>query len=118
MAALNEGLSFASHNPYLDDTTNLTGNTGAYYQAQTNFGAPQQPVSGFVHAIISSNVSQLQYHLYAPVGPHKEGLLDYQKGPHDFFIPNDLREELQKKSEATHQVMQSEFSSAYHRGHY
>jgi hypothetical protein len=52
-------------------------------------------------------IFQLQYHLYAPIGPHKEDILAYQRLAHDFFLPNDLREELQKKSEATRQVMLS-----------
>ena len=54
---------------------------------------------------------QLQYHLYAPIGPHREDLLAYQKHAHDFFMPEALREELQKKAEATFQVMPSMSSS-------
>jgi hypothetical protein len=41
------------------------------------------------------------------MGPHREDLNPYQRTIHDFFIPNTLREELQKKAEATWQVMPS-----------
>ncbi|BDD57380.1 PAB-dependent poly(A)-specific ribonuclease subunit 3 [Monascus purpureus] len=46
-----------------------------------------------------------QYHLYAPIGPHSQNLLGYQRNVHDFFLPNDFREELQKKAAATLQVL-------------
>lgn len=98
MSTLNSAIPFThtQHNPYLEDSTTLAGNTSGYYQTSATFGAPQQP---------------LQYHLYAPIGPHREDLLAYQRLTHDFFLPNDLREDLQKKSEATRQVMQSKLSS-------
>lgn len=80
----------AQYNPYLEDATNIASNGAAYYQSQTTFAAPAQP---------------LQYHLYAPIGPHREDLLAYQRLTHDFFMPEKLREDLQKKSEATLQVM-------------
>ncbi|KAJ6191144.1 hypothetical protein N7519_001165 [Penicillium mononematosum] len=47
----------------------------------------------------------IQYHLYAPIGPHSQNTLGYQRNVHDLFIPNDLREELQKKSAATLQTL-------------
>lgn len=47
----------------------------------------------------------LQYHLYAPVGPHREDLMQYHRVTHDFFIPEKLREEMQRKTEASLQVM-------------
>ncbi|KAI9370555.1 hypothetical protein BJX61DRAFT_535561 [Aspergillus egyptiacus] len=47
----------------------------------------------------------VQYHLYAPVGPHKQNLLNYQRNVHDLFLQNDLREELQKKAAATLQTL-------------
>lgn len=62
---------------------------GAFFAGQTGF---QQPV---------------QYHLYAPIGPHSTNLAGYQRNVHDLFIPNDLREELQKKSSATLQTLPS-----------
>jgi hypothetical protein len=45
------------------------------------------------------------------MGPHREDLLAYQRLPHDFFMPEKLREELQRKSEASLQTMPSELAS-------
>ncbi|KAF1954696.1 hypothetical protein CC80DRAFT_416623 [Byssothecium circinans] len=45
------------------------------------------------------------YHLYWPVGPQPTGLLAYQRTAHDFFIPDALREDLQKKAEVARQVV-------------
>ncbi|TKA23804.1 hypothetical protein B0A50_07086 [Salinomyces thailandicus] len=42
----------------------------------------------------------LNYHLYASVGPRRENMLPYQRASADFFIPDDLREDLHKKSDA------------------
>ncbi|KAK6353024.1 PAB-dependent poly(A)-specific ribonuclease subunit 3 [Orbilia brochopaga] len=47
----------------------------------------------------------LQYHLYAPMGPHKSNLLSYQRTVHDLFLKDNLREDLQKKAEATLQTL-------------
>ncbi|QQK41908.1 Zinc finger, CCCH-type [Penicillium digitatum] len=74
-----------SANPYSHDPTGTMG--GAFFANQTGF---QQPI---------------QYHLYAPIGPHSQNTLGYQRNVHDLFIPNDLREELQKKSAATLQTL-------------
>lgn len=46
----------------------------------------------------------LNYHLYASVGPRRETMLSYQRASADFFIPDNVREDLQKKSEAALQV--------------
>ncbi|KAI9888744.1 MAG: PAB-dependent poly(A)-specific ribonuclease subunit 3 [Vezdaea aestivalis] len=57
-------------------------------------------------AAYQSTFSQpLNYHLYAPLGPHRENLLAYQRTVHDFFISDALREELQRKSEASRQIL-------------
>lgn len=74
-----------SANPYSHDPTGAMG--GAFFASQTGF---QQPI---------------QYHLYAPIGPHSQNTLGYQRNVHDLFIPNDLREELQKKCAATLQTL-------------
>lgn len=50
---------------------------------------------------------QLQHHLYAPLGPRRENLQPYQRTAHDFFISENLRQELQRKAEATLQVLSS-----------
>ncbi|TKA61909.1 hypothetical protein B0A49_09373 [Cryomyces minteri] len=70
--------------PYAHDGPPLAGS--AYYPGTATFAQPPQ------------------YHLYAPMGPHRENLLAYQRPAHDFFIPNDLRQELQRRNEATLQV--------------
>lgn len=72
-------------NPYVHDGTALGGAT--FYAGQTGF---QQP---------------LQYHLYAPIGPHNQNTLGYQRNVHDLFLPNDFREELQKKAAASLQTL-------------
>jgi PAB-dependent poly(A)-specific ribonuclease subunit 3 len=58
-------------------------------------------------AVVLILMKKIQYHLYAPVAPHRDDLLPYQKTSHDFFLPRELREDLQRKSEASHQIMQS-----------
>ncbi|SMR46082.1 unnamed protein product [Zymoseptoria tritici ST99CH_3D1] len=52
----------------------------------------------------SSFKHPLNYHLYASVGPRRENLATYQRSTADFFIPDNLREELQRASEATLQT--------------
>jgi PAB-dependent poly(A)-specific ribonuclease subunit 3 len=87
MTGASQEVAANPYNPY--DAANL-GAGSAYYSAQSAYGAATQP---------------LQYHLYAPIGPHKEDLLPYQRLPHSFFLADKLREELQKKSEAALQTM-------------
>jgi PAB-dependent poly(A)-specific ribonuclease subunit 3 len=48
---------------------------------------------------------QIQYHLYAPMGTDRKRLEGYQRLVHDLFMPQELREDLQKKSEATLRVL-------------
>lgn len=50
---------------------------------------------------------QVQYHLYAPIGPYSSNMMPYQRNIHDLFIPNDFREELQKRAAATLQILPS-----------
>lgn len=52
----------------------------------------------------------MQYHLYAPQGSHRDDLLPYQRQAHEFFIPERLRENFQRRAEATLQVMPSKLS--------
>ncbi|KAK9480635.1 hypothetical protein V1514DRAFT_346026 [Lipomyces japonicus] len=60
----------------------------------------------------------LQYHLYAPLPPHPINHQPYQKNVHSFFISDNLREELQRKAEASLQVLPSsnlpEYVSEYY----
>lgn len=45
------------------------------------------------------------YHLYWQIGPQPTSLLAYQRTAHDFFIPDSIREDLQKKSEVGRQIL-------------
>lgn len=63
----------------------------------------------------------LQYHLYAPSNSQQAGdssLASHQRRPEDFFISNSLREELQRKNEATLQTLPGsnlpEYVHVYH----
>ncbi|KAF3926808.1 hypothetical protein ABW20_dc0101017 [Dactylellina cionopaga] len=77
--------------------------------------APQQhtQVNPYAHQTNPSDVyyaqqsyqQPLQYHLYAPIGPHKQNLLSYQKTVHDLFLKDSIREDLQRKAEATLQTL-------------
>ncbi|ETI19969.1 hypothetical protein G647_08984 [Cladophialophora carrionii CBS 160.54] len=70
-------------NPYLDHSLN----GAAFFPSASGF---QQPV---------------QYHQYAPIGHYNPNLAQYQRTVHDLFIPNDLREDIQKKSAAALQTL-------------
>lgn len=76
----------AALNPYAPDAVSASGNA-AFYPHASAFSQP------------------LQHHLYAPTGPHRENLLAYQRTAHDFFIPESLRQDLQRRAEATLQVL-------------
>lgn len=43
--------------------------------------------------------------MYWPVGPQPTGLLAYQRTAHDFFIPDAVREDFQKKAEVARQTL-------------
>ncbi|KAK6431521.1 PAB-dependent poly(A)-specific ribonuclease subunit 3 [Oleoguttula sp. CCFEE 5521] len=93
-------------NPYSDPfLTNLDGTSGsitnpyAEHQPASNGQAYFQEPSTFRHP--------LNYHLYAALGPHRDQLAPYQRQTTDFFIPDDLREDLQRKAEATLQTFPS-----------
>ncbi|KAI8914902.1 hypothetical protein DFJ77DRAFT_463882 [Powellomyces hirtus] len=70
-----------------------------YAQQQVAMVAPQQP---------------LQYHLYTTPLPHISNLHPHQKTIHSFFLPDHLREDLQRKSEAVQQVLDPS-APEYHR---
>lgn len=92
MAGMNQALSATPYNPYAEDHNPMAAAGASYYPTPGVYTAPVQP---------------LQYHLYAPVGPARSDLQAYQRQAHDFFIPPEMREDLQKKSAATRQVMHS-----------
>ncbi|KAG6020946.1 hypothetical protein E4U41_002675 [Claviceps citrina] len=89
MASVGQNLPGAHFNPYADDHA-LAGAGASFYPASGAFAPSLQP---------------LQHHLYAPVGPHRDDLMPYHRMAHEFFLPDKLREEMQKKSEAALQVM-------------
>ncbi|KAL8733118.1 MAG: hypothetical protein Q9166_002310 [cf. Caloplaca sp. 2 TL-2023] len=68
-------------NPYSQDGGTM--GSGSYYPSSTNY--PQQ----------------LQHHLYAALPPHRELSQPNQRTARDFFIPEDLRQTLVRKSEAS-----------------
>ncbi|KAI1101425.1 hypothetical protein F4804DRAFT_343975 [Jackrogersella minutella] len=93
MSSVNQALPPAQYNPYVDDQNALAGAGSPYYTAQNSYTAPSQP---------------LQYHLYYPITSGRESLQPYQRQIYDLFLPDSLREDLQKKSEATRQVLPSQ----------
>ncbi|KAI1212791.1 uncharacterized protein F4807DRAFT_414463 [Annulohypoxylon truncatum] len=93
MSAVNQALPTAPYNPYAEDHSALAGAGAPYYAAQTSYTAPSQP---------------LQYHLYYPITSGRENLQPYQRQVYDLFLPDSIREDLQKKSEAARQVLPSQ----------
>ncbi|KAF7853258.1 hypothetical protein EAF04_010760 [Stromatinia cepivora] len=91
MGGVSQAIPTSFPNHYQEDISNLATGVatgGAYFQGQPSY-----------------NVQPLNYHFYAPIGPHTDNLTTYQKSIHDLFLSDRLREELQRKSEASHQVM-------------
>ncbi|KAF2485613.1 hypothetical protein BDY17DRAFT_108439 [Neohortaea acidophila] len=93
----------AYNDPFLTQSgmANLDG-----AQAQMNpYASPTAGVAGQqFFQDPSSYKHPLNYHLYASVGPRRENLMAYQRNTADFFIPDTLREDLQRKAEATLQT--------------
>lgn len=73
-------------NPYVQESNSMT-----YYQGSNNFSQP------------------LQYHLYAALGPHRGHghLRPNQRTARDLFIPEDLRQTLQRRTETTLSIFQN-----------
>lgn len=86
----------------------MLGNT-----TQMDYGQYQQDMY-YSHA----SAYPLNYHLYAPSSGTDKSLASYQRRPEDFFISNNLREELQRKNEATLQTLPGsnlpEYVHVYH----
>ncbi|KAI0487373.1 hypothetical protein F4859DRAFT_501838 [Xylaria cf. heliscus] len=93
MSNVSQGLQSAQYNPYAEEHNPLAGAGASYYGAQNTFSTPSQP---------------LQYHLYYPLAPIRDTLQPYQRAVFDFFLPESLRESLQKKSDAARQVLASQ----------
>lgn len=97
----------ASHtpqiNPYAQDASALAATS--MFSAAAAFAHPVCRHLSSCKRLLTA--FQLSYHLYAPLGPHRENLMAYQRTTHDFFIPDHLREEMQRKSEASLQTFSS-----------
>ncbi|KAI1423872.1 hypothetical protein F5Y12DRAFT_502854 [Xylaria sp. FL1777] len=93
MTSASQGLQSSQYNPYVEEHNPLAGAGTSYYGAQNTYSTPSQP---------------LQYHLYYPLAPIRDSLQPYQRAVFDLFLPESLREDLQKKSEAARQVLASQ----------
>ncbi|KAI1357879.1 hypothetical protein F5Y08DRAFT_333546 [Xylaria arbuscula] len=93
MTSVPQGLQSSQYNPYAEEHNPLAGTGTSYYGPQSNYSTPSQP---------------LQYHLYYPLAPIRDTLQPYQRAVSDLFLPESLREDLQKKSEAARQVLASQ----------
>lgn len=103
----NGGLHQALYDPYVTQPT-MTNSSHTPQQPQINPYAQESAPSGSTSYYQNSTFAQpIQYHLYTSLGPHREALLPYQRAAHDFFIPDNLREELQRKSATTLQTLPS-----------
>ncbi|KAI5867682.1 putative poly(A)-binding protein-dependent poly(A) ribonuclease [Durotheca rogersii] len=93
MPSVSQALPSTQYNPYAEEHNALAGASAPYFSAPNSYTTPSQP---------------LQYHLYYPIASARETLQPYQRQVHDLFIPESLREDLQKKSEAARQVLPSQ----------
>ncbi|KAI1339267.1 hypothetical protein F5Y15DRAFT_83515 [Xylariaceae sp. FL0016] len=93
MSNVTQALQSSQYNPYAEDHNPLAGTGTPFYSPQTAYSAPSQP---------------LQYHLYYPIASARENLQPYQRQVYDFFVSETIREDLQKKSEASRQVLASQ----------
>ncbi|KAI1203552.1 hypothetical protein F5X97DRAFT_283382 [Nemania serpens] len=93
MSNVSQGLPSTPYNPYAEEHNPLAGAGASYYGGQNTYSASSQP---------------LQYHLYYPFTPIRDSLQSYQRAAYDFFLPESIREDLQRKSEAARQVLASQ----------
>ena len=105
----NGGLHQALFDPYVSSSSPLPLSTQPPPQMNP-YSQDTNAVGGASFYQNSPFAQPLQYHLYAPLGPHREALLPYQRVASDFFIPDALREDLQRKSAATLQTLPSMFA--------
>lgn len=101
----NGGLSQAMYDPYVTPPSSMATPS---QPPQINPYAQEPNSTGSASYYQNSSFAQpIQYHLYTSLGPHREALLPYQRTAHDFFIPDALREDLQRKSATTLQTLPS-----------
>ena len=104
---VNNGMSHGLYDPYAASSSPLPSHAQPH-ASQVNPYAQDATSNGHSSYFPTNQFAQpLQYHLYASFGPHKEDLPAYQRSAHDFFISDTLREELQRKSAATLQLLPS-----------
>lgn len=84
---------------------NLGPNTdySPYMGGTSHQGQQYDPMSD-MYFQPQTNYQPLQYHLYTSPAPRKQEFNPSQRNAADFFIPDDLRETLQRKNEAAQRV--------------
>ena len=108
---VNGGLSQGLFDSYVSPTPPLAAVSQGSHQPQVNPYAQDSTTAGGASYYQNSAYTQpVQYHLYASLGPYRETLLPYQRTAHDFFISDALREDLQRKSAATLQILPSGYT--------
>ena len=104
----NGGLHQSLYDPYVTPPSSTATSNHTPQQPQINPYAQESSSSGNTSYYQNSSFAQpIQYHLYTSLAPHREALLPYQRAAHDFFIPDNLREDLQRKSATTLQTLPS-----------
>nr|KMM72452.1 pabp1-dependent poly(a)-specific ribonuclease subunit pan3 [Coccidioides posadasii RMSCC 3488] len=100
-------LSTPAYDPFVSSSTPLGASGAVTHQVQPNPYSHDPSAIGGAAFFGAQNAFQqpVQYHLYAPIGPHNQNILGYQRNIHDLFLPNSFREELQKKAAATLQTL-------------
>ncbi|KAK9243272.1 hypothetical protein V1506DRAFT_544948 [Lipomyces tetrasporus] len=73
------------------------------YGSMGPYAQPSQDI--YYQQAQPAHYQPLNYHLYAPLSPYKVNLLPYQRTVQGFFLSDNLREELQRKTEASLQVL-------------
>lgn len=96
--------STPAYDPYSMQSVNNAISDMSDGTSQINPYSQDAQATLFQNTTSFTHTQPLNYHLYAPIGPHRENLMPYQRTAHDFFIPDHLREELQRKTEATAQT--------------
>ncbi|MCJ1369203.1 PAB-dependent poly(A)-specific ribonuclease subunit 3 [Loxospora ochrophaea] len=103
---VNGNPSHPAYDAYAASNTSMTSTPGPQQNQVNPYAQDGSAVGGASYYQNSANYTQpLQYHLYTSLGPHKENLLSYQRTSRDLFIPDSLREDLQRKSAATLQTL-------------
>ncbi|KAL9115309.1 MAG: hypothetical protein Q9187_007313, partial [Circinaria calcarea] len=102
----NGGLGQGLYDPYVSPPNPLAVASNGSSQPQLNPYSSDASTSGGASYYHNSAYAQpVQYHLYTSLGPHREAVHPYQRSAYDFFIPDSLREDLQRKSAATLQTL-------------